>query len=112
MEIIKLKYKQTIKARMLYECEITDNLNKIVGYKNEFTICNQGLEYIYRIYYGNISIGDFMCDRDSGYLYNNLIKISMYPANFEYTSPKLSNSTINEIYRYLKSLENKICFTR
>lgn len=112
MELIKLKYKYTLQSGLFYECDITDKLNEITERTNSFIICNKGLEYIYRIQYNNISIGDFICDRDPHNLCNNVVKFTLYTGNLEFINPRLSNHTINKIYSYLKSLENNICFNK
>lgn len=111
MELINLKYKYASVSGSFYTCKITDELNEIVGEKNKFLICKKGIENIYRIHYGNISIGDLAC-----VIENNIIsrvnKFTMYVGNFQFIVPHISNSTINIIYKYLKSLEGNVYFNR
>lgn len=111
IELIKLYAKRMSEGGTYYKCEITDELNKIVK-DDKFLLCNKRGEYIYRIHYNNISIGDLMCDTTSTSMYNNMTKFTFYAGNLEYLNDVLSNSAINEIYKYLKSLENNVYFAR
>lgn len=112
MELIKLNFKNMLDCGILYTCEITDKLNEILGEDNKFLICNKRKEYIYRVHYGNISIGDLMCNTTDSDIYNNVVKFTLYMGNIDYIEPALSNSVINEIYKYLNSLVDKVCFNK
>lgn len=109
MEIIKLNYKRHCNAGSYYTCEITDKLNEIVGVDDNFLICNNSSQGIYRIHYNNISIGDLLCIRENEErLYDNVSKFTLYTGNLEYIKPRISNKVINQIYSYLNSLENNV----
>ena len=111
MELIKLYINRLSQSGSYYKCEITDELEKIVE-QGEFLLCNKRGEYIYRIHYNDISIGDLMCDTNITSQYNNITKFTFYAGNLEYLNDVLSNNAINGIYKYLKSLENNVCFDK
>lgn len=112
MELIKLNFKHSSEAGSYYTCELTDKLNEIVGMNDKFLICNKTFQYIYRIQYNNISIGDLLCITDNRNSCNIVTKFTPYISNLDFINPKIPNNIINQVYRYLKSLEGNIYFNR
>lgn len=107
MERVVLKFLNRKAAGKVYECNITEVLNKEFEV-DKFKICRNNCEPLMRLEYASKSIGDFMLKVDDNGRTTSIIKASIYMTNVSSIPVFNTNRSINKLYSIMKSYEGSI----
>lgn len=107
MERVVLKFLNRKAAGNMYECDITEVLNKEFEV-DKFKICRNNCEPLMRLEYASKSIGDFMLKVDDNGRTTSIIKASIYMANVSSIPVFNTNRNINKLYSIMKSYEGSV----